>query len=31
VKAGLSRDAWKDSGTRTFAFTTEVFTEASCR
>ena len=31
VKAGLARDAWKDSATRTFAFTTEVFTEASCR
>jgi AmmeMemoRadiSam system protein A len=31
VKAGLSRDAWKDPATRTFAFTTEAFTEASCR
>jgi hypothetical protein len=31
VKAGLGRDAWKDPATRTFAFTTEVFTEASCR
>jgi len=28
VKAGLARDAWKDPGTRTFAFTTEVFSEA---
>jgi AmmeMemoRadiSam system protein A len=31
VKAGLSRDAWKDPATRAFAFTTEVFSEASCR
>jgi AmmeMemoRadiSam system protein A len=31
VKAGLSRGAWKDSATRTFVFTTEVFSEASCR
>jgi AmmeMemoRadiSam system protein A len=30
VKAGLSRDAWKDPATRTLAFTTEVFTEKSC-
>jgi len=30
VKAGLARDAWKDSATRTFGFTTEVFTEESC-
>jgi AmmeMemoRadiSam system protein A len=29
VKAGLARDAWKDPATRTFAFTTEVFTEAN--
>jgi AmmeMemoRadiSam system protein A len=28
VKAGLERDAWKNPGTRTFAFTTEVFSEA---
>jgi AmmeMemoRadiSam system protein A len=31
VKAGLARDAWKDPATRTFAFTTEVFTEAGWR
>jgi AmmeMemoRadiSam system protein A len=31
VKAGLPRDAWKDFATRTFAFTTEIFSEASCR
>lgn len=30
VKAGLSRDSWKDSATRTFAFTTEVFSEKNC-
>jgi AmmeMemoRadiSam system protein A len=30
VKAGLSRDAWKDSATRTFAFTTQVISEATC-
>ena len=29
AKAGLPRDAWKDPATRTFAFTTEVFTEAN--
>jgi AmmeMemoRadiSam system protein A len=29
VKAGLARDAWKDPATRTFVFTTEVFTEAN--
>ncbi|MGB6200371.1 MAG: AmmeMemoRadiSam system protein A [Candidatus Acidiferrales bacterium] len=29
VKAGLARDAWKDSATRTYAFTAEVFSEAS--
>ena len=31
VKADLARDAWKDPATRTFSFTTEVFSEASCR
>jgi AmmeMemoRadiSam system protein A len=29
AKAGLSRDAWKDPATRTFAFTTEVVSEAA--
>jgi AmmeMemoRadiSam system protein A len=28
VKAGLERDAWRSPATRTFAFTTEVFSEA---
>jgi len=28
VKAGLERDAWRNPATRTFAFTTEVFSEA---
>jgi AmmeMemoRadiSam system protein A len=31
VKAGLPRDAWKDPATRTFAFTTEIFSEATCQ
>jgi AMMECR1 domain-containing protein len=31
VKAGLRRDAWKDAGTRTFAFTAEIFSDASGR
>jgi AmmeMemoRadiSam system protein A len=31
VKAGLPRDAWKDPATRTFAFTAEIFSEATCR
>jgi len=29
VKAGLQRDAWKDSATRVQAFTAEVFSEAA--
>jgi AmmeMemoRadiSam system protein A len=31
MKAGLRRDAWKDAGTRTFAFTAEIFSDASGR
>jgi AmmeMemoRadiSam system protein A len=30
VKAGLPRDAWKEPATRMFAFTTEIFSDASC-
>jgi AmmeMemoRadiSam system protein A len=31
VKAGLPRDAWKETATRIFGFTTEIFSEASCQ
>jgi AmmeMemoRadiSam system protein A len=31
VKAGFERDAWKDPGTRIYAFTAEVFSESDFR
>ena len=31
VKAGFDRDAWKDPGTRIYAFTAEVFSESEFR
>jgi AmmeMemoRadiSam system protein A len=31
VKAGFERDAWKDLGTRIYAFTAEVFSESDFR